>query len=1139
MSEADTQPAFTASDPTCSAWVAANAGSGKTYVLVTRLVRLMLSGVAPEKLLCLTYTRSAAAEMQDRLFTLLAQWALLDDAALHKEIGQRLGTPDDQHDLALARMLFARALETPGGLRVQTIHSFCESLLKRFPLEAGLSPQFDLLDEHEANDIQTRIVRRLFVRHGDAALRGALDALTRQISEPDLDKLARSILAQRDKFSPAEETKTLTALRDNLGLGGLQEAARAPDVVAAAHMQAHVDGAKALANWLGEAEQVTNQKRGQDLARFIEAMSKQKWEAAWSALSDVFLTQNGTARSSLVTKTYANDTPALASRLQEWATGFEAAYEQYRAAHSYQMTRALHVFAGHLLRDYAAMKEQRGVLDYDDLISCTNKMLAQNRAAAWVLFKIDSGLEHILVDEAQDTSPAQWRVIRALADEFFAGQTANPKPRTIFAVGDEKQSIFSFQGADPAGFDAQYRHFDKLLADIGGAVRYVPLLMSWRSAPQILSLVDQVFGSQDAARGLSASGDSVKHTAKRDTAHGYVALWEAESTGAAPERVAAGSLPTMDLPETSRQKLARRIADKIQSWKLDPSCDIRPGDILILVRKRDAFVDDMIRALKRREIQVAGADRMVLLEQIAIMDLMAAAEFALNPEDDLSLACFLRSPLGGLDEEQLFELAHGRTASLWAALVEAAKTSQNEVLIAAHQRLSWLLENIDYLRPYNYFAELLSTQNGQALLRSRLGHEIDDAIGEFLRLALAFESRHVTSMQGFLNFLRQGEQAIKRDMESRQNAVRIMTVHGAKGLEAPIVFLPDTCSRPTGGAQQRGVLQLAGGTKPLWRARRTMREAFGTQQEERAEQGEQDEAKRLLYVAMTRARDRLYIGGYLNRGASSAPDGSWYQMIANTLCDDEREAEEDGRKLWHLGEEAAAMPERAEPDKPVIEPGPAPDWVAQKISTEAARADVQAEKIFAPSAMGVRQRQGEAAIGDHHEALLVGTLSHALFEHLPAMPEARQHQAASDYLARHGQIVPEAMRTKIVEDVLAVLGDATMARLFAPDSRAEAPIAGFLTRHDGERMQFNGQIDRYVETPEMIYLVDFKTGQVPDSDSIPEAYLLQMAVYQALMQAARPGKMVQCGLVWTQACRVDWLPAAALQAARDAMLSRK
>jgi ATP-dependent helicase/nuclease subunit A len=1139
MREPHIQPAFAASDPTSSAWVAANAGSGKTYVLVTRLVRLMLSGVAPEKLLCLTYTRSAAAEMQDRLFTLLAQWALLDDAALHEEIGQRLGTPDDQHDLALARMLFARALETPGGLRVQTIHSFCESLLKRFPLEAGLSPQFDLLDEHETNDIQARLVRRLLVRQGDPALRGALDALTRQISEPDLDKLARSILAQRDKFSPAEESKNLTALSTSLGLADLPEAARAPDVIAASHMRQHLDDAKALASWLGASSQVTNQKRSQELVGFIDAMAAKKFELAWATLCDVFLTQNGTARTALVTKTYAKESRSLAQRLESWTQTFTAALSQYRAAHSYQMTGALYVFAGHLLRDYAAMKEQRGVLDYDDLIACTNKMLAQNRAAAWVLFKIDSGLEHILVDEAQDTSPAQWRVIRALADEFFAGQTANPKPRTIFAVGDEKQSIFSFQGADPAGFDAQYRHFDKMLADIGGAVRYVPLKMSWRSAPQILRLVDQVFGSPEAARGLSASGDVPHHLAKRDLATGYVALWQAETAHAAPERVAAGALPTLDLPETSRQKLARRIADKIQSWMLDADCDIRPGDILILVRKRDAFVDDMIRALKRREIRVAGADRMVLLEQIAIMDLMAAAEFALNPEDDLTLACFLRSPLGGVDEAQLFELAHGRTASLWAALVDAAKTSQNAVLIAAHQRLSWLLENIDYLRPYNYFAELLSTQNGQALLRRRLGHEIEDAIGEFLRLALAFESRHVTSMQGFLNFLRQGEQAIKRDMENRHDAVRIMTVHGAKGLEAPIVFLPDTCSPPTSGSQHRGVLQLAGGTKPLWRARRAMREAFGAQQEARAEQGEQDEAKRLLYVAMTRARDRLYIGGYLNRSANSAPDGSWYQMIADTLGQDAQEVEEAGRKVWQLGDEAAAMPERTEQDKPAIDPGPAPDWVTKKISIEAAREHVQAEKVFAPSAMGVRQRQGDGAVMENHEALLVGTLSHSLFEHLPSLPEPQQHQAASAYLARHGSGVPQATRDKIVEDVLAVLGDATMASLFAPNARAEAPIAGFLTRDDGERMQFNGQIDRYVETPEMIYLVDFKTGQVPDSDAIPEGYLLQMAVYQALMQAARPEKRVTCGLVWTQACRVDWLSDAALDAARDAMLSRK
>ena len=1125
MSKIDNQPAFQASDPQYSAWVAANAGSGKTFVLVTRLVRLMLSGVAPEKLLCLTYTRSAAAEMQDRLFTLLAEWALLDDAALHKAIGERLGTPDEDHDLPLARMLFARALETPGGLRVQTIHSFCESLLKRFPLEAGLSPQFDLLDEQDAQDLQAQIIRRLLSRDDDIALRSALDALTRQLSEPDLDKLARTILSQRDQFDAARQTENLKQLAQSSGLGHLDAQARDPASIANTHMQEYAPLASSLANWLAASEQKTNQQRGHDLGQFIAAMEKHQLPQAWAALSQVFLTSEGLARKSLVTKTYAEEQPKLAADLVRWSEQFDEVMAQYRASFAYQMTHALYVFAENLIQDYAAMKDQRGVLDYDDLISCTNQMLSQKRAAAWVLFKIDNGLEHILVDEAQDTSPAQWRVIRALADEFFAGETANPKQRTIFAVGDEKQSIFSFQGADPAGFNAQYEHFNAQVSDIGGAVNYVRLLNSWRSAPQVLQVVDQLFSTAETARGLSAAGAPTEHIAQRDKATGYVALWEAEQSTPISGAGEAGELtdmPSLDLPETTRQKLARRIADKIAAWQADAACDIRPGDILILVRKRDDFVDDMIRALDRRNIRVAGADRMVLLEQIAIMDLMAAAEFALNPNDDLTLACFLRSPLGGLDETALFDLAYGRSGSLWSALTAAVAAGGDDKLKVAHQRLSWLLGQVDYLRPYDYFAQLLSTQNGHALLRGRLGTEIDDAIGEFLRLALVFESRHVASMQGFLHFLRQGQQTIKRDMENRQDAVRIMTVHGAKGLEAPIVFLPDTCSRP-GGGTQRGVVQMGQQKTPFWRANKKMRESYGQAQEENAMQSEQDESKRLLYVALTRARDRLYIGGYLNKRAKTPPKGSWYQMIADELQKDKNLGEDMGRPIWSLGDEQKAMPERKINEQPSVDPGPAPTWVGEKISQQEARENILAEKIFAPSTVASSSANAMSDRVDNGEAMLAGHISHSLFEHLPTVPEAQRAAAAQAYVARHGQSLALNMQEKIITNVLEIMADAQMAELFAPHSRAEAPIAGFLTRGDGTQMQFHGQIDRYVETDEAIYLVDFKTGSVPDADNIADAYVLQMAVYQALMQGVRGGKPIRCGLVWTQACRVDWL----------------
>ena len=1117
-------------NPHGSAWVGANAGAGKTYILVSRLVRLMLDGVAPEKLLCLTYTRAAAAEMQGRLFDLLAEWALLDNDALLDAIAQRLGMTADAKTLAAARVLFARALETPGGLRVQTIHGFCESLLKRFPLEAGLSPHFDLMDEQDAQNLQTGLIADLLLRDQNPTRAAAMATLTRALAENDIMALGRQILARREYFDRHRAAANLHELAKAMQLDAVRESQgelpQAAILLAAAGAE-FVATARAALPWY-ESGGANDKKQAQRLENWLAVFEKAEQgdgETAWLYLREVFFTDKGGARKSLYTKALAAQNPQLAEAMDAAAMAMAQLDEKLKALANYRLTAALYDFADALLSGYAAEKNRRGVLDYDDLVAMTDRMLSGHGAAQWVLFKIDNGLDHILVDEAQDTSPAQWRVITALADAFFddAGLSGGEaRPRTIFAVGDEKQSIFSFQGADPSGFERQRRYFEAAITAIGGQFAYVPMTLSWRSAPQILKAVDLVFADEKHRHGVTAGNREMHHIAERAKAIGHVEIWPALETPREEDVSAAWQIPEAG-QSGGRRKLAQTIADKISALLQDETQNIKPGDILVLVRKRDGFVPELSRALKRRSIDVAGADRMVLLQQLAVADMLAALDVALNPTDDMAVAIFLRSPLGGLDEDALFALAHGRKASLFAALQQAAETGKDAAIKAAFERLGWLLRQCDFLSPYDLLAQFLGAQGGHELLSRRLGPEIDDPLSELLRLALAYEARNPASLQGFVHWLRQGSQDIKRDMEAGGGAVRIMTVHGAKGLEAPIVFLPDTCRAADGGANADRVqfTDMAGSENvPLWRASAALRDRHNAAQAEAARQAALQEEKRLLYVAMTRARDRLYIGGWLPKGRQHPPEDSWYALLSETLDITAREDLAAGEMALQKSADDVLL-ETAHVPLPV-----APNWVHDKPSDMPEMSDFFGNKIFSPSGLADRG-DGLAGRGLDDEGLRMaaerGRIIHKLLEILPHYELARRHAAAQAYLTHHLGALDEALLAQI----MALLNDAELAPLFSDAALAEAPIGGFLTRHDGSRLALSGQIDRLVETESAVLLVDFKTGTPPESTN-GGAYLPQMAAYRALMQAAQKtdkqtDKPVKCALIWTQTGRIDWL----------------
>jgi ATP-dependent helicase/nuclease subunit A len=1137
MSKALTEPQRRAVDPATSAWVEASAGTGKTQVLTARVLRLLLAGTAPARILCLTFTKAAAAEMRTRVADELGLWATADDATLESAFAALGEAPPDAARLARARRLFARVLDAPGGLKIMTIHAFCQSILQRFPVEAGLAPHFAVLDEVASAELMRAAQDALLRAEGAApGLGDPLRLVAEQVDEERFAELMRLLARERGRLARALEAH-----------GGIEGLARA---IYARHGMAGVAGDEALAAAAaGEGAfdraalaaacrallsgSATDQERGQAIAAWLGGDAALR-AATIDGYARAFLTDAGTVRTRLATKGVEERHPGTVAALQREAERLSALAERRRAFAVARASEAIARLGDALLARYARAKRDAAALDYDDLIEATCRLLAQPGVAPWVLFKLDGGLDHILIDEAQDTSPAQWRVVQALAEEFFAGMGARETVRTVFAVGDPKQSIFSFQGADPRAFDAMRRHFADRVRAAGADWRDEVLETSFRSAPPVLALVDAVFALDPAREGVVAPGRVLTHKPHRKDDAGLVEIWPIAAR-MGEEQPEAWAPPTerseTDVP---RARLAERIAQQIADWVAYPRTlpsrerPIRPGDIMILVRRRDALVEELVRALKARQVAVAGADRMVLTKQLAVMDLMALGSVLLLPDDDLTLATVLKSPLFGFDDDRLFALAHGRPGRLWPALNARAAADPAGPEAQALAELDWLMNRADFVSPHALYAEVLSARGGRAKLLERLGPDAADPLDEFLAAALAYERSHPPSLQGFLNWLGAGAAEIKRDLDqATRDEVRIMTVHGAKGLQAPIVILPDTAQMP----RKLDPLLWSEDGAPIWVPRAEMADAVARSARDTAKSAQDREYRRLLYVALTRAEDRIYVTGW--RGANAVAADCWYSLIqagadrlqgaAPLLLPDDLTADGwEGRALVAQSAQLTLGRRRAAPaGAAAVEP--LPDWARRPPPPEP-----DPPRPLVPSRP--EPEEGEPPVlapfgGQQRHRFRRGRLIHRLLQVLPALPPARRRDAAATLVRRLDRDLPEAACAEIAEAALRVIEAPDLAALFGPGSRAEAPIVGQV----GGRI-LSGQIDRIVVAEDRVLIVDYKTNRPPPArvEDVPAAYLRQMAAYRAAIAAVYPGRPVAAALLWTDGPFAMMLPDAVL-----------
>jgi ATP-dependent helicase/nuclease subunit A len=1101
-----------AADPEQSVWVSANAGAGKTTVLVQRVIRLMLGGAEPETILCLTFTKTAAAEMQSKLFGVLSKWTLASDDDLREAL-KALGVADEDAMLVAARRLFTRALETPGGLKIQTIHAFSEKLLRLFPVEAGVAPGFRVLEDIEQAEIlETSLLSVLRSAEGvqDTELGQALALIANHSNETRFTDLIREFTRSfADIRRLLGKASTLSAFRKILA-GGLEldpeltldDADRDLFDIDQKHYQAVSKKLKGLSPHHGTVV-------GQTLEKvFLAKSSAERLEEL-----ELFCMTDGRkprSKERYLNKTNQGLYPSEFQWVLDEAFRIFKLFQQRDLIERLDATTALYLVGYHIMGLYLARKSELGAFDFSDLIERAAGLLERSGNAQWVLYKIDRGLKHVLVDEAQDTSPKQWSIIKAITEEFFAGRGVEQEQnRTLFVVGDRKQSIYSFQGADAQAYE---KTFDDLKKQVV-AFPSVPLNLSYRTVPEILVVVDQVFGKAHTLMGF-AQDEQRGHTATRK-AKGVFELWPMLGDDKSTEPEPWGAPVDAQAEGSHRRKLASSIAREVKSWigaRILPTTGkpVQAGDVLILFRKRGQLFSQVLAALRREEIEVAGADRLKMNASLTVQDLLALGQVLLLPEDDHALACVLKSPFvpHPASEKDLMALAYDRGALTLMERLQASTGEhhkRNAEMIATYQAMVGL-------GPYALYSSVLQRWRHAQVMR--LGPEAADASDAFLEYCLSYEQQQGTSLAGFVAWFEQAEIELRREMEAGGGEVRLMTVHGSKGLEAPIVILADAAE--TREARNSSLIAIASDQRDhalerllYWTlSGRVDADVIDGWKAVHKRRGD-EEKKRLLYVAMTRARDELYIAGADEN--AKANDDSLYFFVQEALKNAEPKLMEQLQDLQaenfehkikrRLG--AIAVPD-VPVQKDVDEISKLPDWITTAPKTEQRKASRRLTGLVNAKSMEGRQA-GEAARR--------GTAIHVMLEALANVPAQKREALARRKSRSLGLAWEEA------EPLLKLLQHPDLQVFMASDARSEVEL--FLPSGDGV---ISGRIDRMLVRDDAIWLLDYKTTRKPSATpDIDDPSVQQLSLYAEGLRTAYPGRAVKACLVFTENSTLHWL----------------
>ncbi|WP_264730644.1 UvrD-helicase domain-containing protein [Wolbachia endosymbiont (group B) of Episyrphus balteatus] len=1075
-------------NPNFSVWVSASAGTGKTKILIDRVLRLLLEN--KRNILCLTFTNAAANEMEDRIYSTLSKWAICPEGILVTDLEQlaQCVTRENKDYLTRARRLFSE-LENI-GLNIQTIHAFCYKLISSFPTEAGIAPNCTL---SECKELHSIVFEKTL--HNET-VQDDINIIAAEIDENKLSDLLYTLCIKR------------SALENNLGY--IKDKLSAPDKIHDLQSET-IEQIKRLAKILSEGSKrdqsysailydwcnstkssvpnvvIPVLDTGIQKKRNMDPSVKHWDDNKIENLAKVFLKSESYEKksiSSIITKGALEkfeDVEQMIESIQN------ALFTHVKDINSYQIfartSSLLSIFKVYVDL-YNSEKSKNALLDYDDIINLATNLLSNPGYKDWILFNLDQKIDHILVDEAQDNSISQWKIITNLCNEFFTG---GDEKRTLFVVGDVKQSIYRFQGANPHLFNYMQQYFHTKTG--GRDWVSCQLEKSFRSTPEVLMLVDRIFNN--FREEISFNDNKIKHIPYRENDQGYIEIWPLLPRYKEEEQQALQIhlIQRKDYVVTDRL-LAQAIAQRIHNWLNEGRIlvakdrHIEPRDIMILVRQRNVLVDYIISELKKVNVPVIGRDYFRIMDYIAVQDLIALAEFLLLQANDLALANVLKSPLFNFTEDDLFNIAYDRKEqSLWEKLQDYQEIISNE--------LNYLINLSQTESPLTLFTHILRT--GKKKFAARLGLECFEILDEFMNLVLQFEH---PSLQAFVQWIKENNPEIKNDMQSELNAVRIMTIHKSKGLQAPIVFLVDTNTVPRNSEN----ILFDATEAPFWCGKNSNAYCNQVKREKKLE--DYNEYLRLLYVALTRAEDELYI-----LGKEPVQKGSWYDLVIQYGALYERKKlylqpifKEKVEVLCMNANYPSIYKKRDYFDVPVISPPSNLSMSLQHVTLEPGEKKPVSSTGMTDENAGMTKR----SIGTT-DSYARGLIIHSILQYMPKIEKDRRKNWVRKYL---DSINTSEDKDEIYSKILTF--NEKYDYLFDLEGKSEIPLSGTI---DGKPVLV--RLDRLCITEDKAIIIDYKSHHNVSISSLNEIKK-QMLIYKTLVQEVYPDKQVECVVIWME-----------------------
>ncbi|MBP3615361.1 MAG: double-strand break repair helicase AddA [Alphaproteobacteria bacterium] len=1118
-----------ASNPKLSVWVSASAGTGKTTVLINRLLRLFLNDVDPSKVLCLTYTNAGAIEMQNRIYKKARDWAIISDEELKTDLTKLLDETDKNIDFdnlfLKARKLFSKLIDNPIPLKIYTIHAFCQSVLKRFPIEAGITPHFKIIEDSDVKILLNEAYQKLIhtlksdknIDYLDVFK--SFDYLMKNTPESDFDSMIESIINGREHFIELlSKYKTKDGIISELKKKIFNTFPFAIDsfiddeVAFKTNVLSHIpDG------FIDELKRLFLLDNGKTSAKKLDIISAFLSSDNVENKFDIYKTLLLNADNSIPKDCILNKKSILAnpSFVDDISRESERLFQSISFINSvkvFKATSAVLDFGLTLNHIYDNLKKKRGVMDFTDLITTVKKLFDRENISSWILYKLDGGISHILIDEAQDTSPIQWKIVDKLTEEFFTTGSTEKNVKSLFSVGDRKQSIFSFQGANIKLFEKYKQHFKEKITSQNYPFYDLPLNLSFRSCKNILNTVDDVIKNSE---GVLLPDEKIEHIPNRNDSDGYVEVMplikqikdKTENCFKPPVENITVFNSSIEMANVLAKKIRYLLDNEyISDGVKDGQKYIRkiePKDIMILVRTRK-FADNITKALLTYNIPLAGRDKLSLSDNIAVEDLISLLKFVLFNYDDLSLAEVLKSPLYNLTDDDLFTLCYDRKdKTLFEVICE------NEKYKDIADDLKHLVSFSKKTLPFEFFDYVLKVQNKRSNFISRLGIEVIDILNGFLSQCLSYDNLKLgKSLSDFYEWFSLNDVEIKRNMEQVNNTVRIMTVHSSKGLEAPIVFLYNANATLSSSKD-----------RIIWSEDFPMYKVSGFQNISNYfeniyavnKRANQEEFYRLLYVAMTRARDRLYVLGAENKKEGN--EKSWYSCIKESLLENIKTKSENDDAIIFANdiftEDKALV--LGEKENGILSNSPVlatkknnilPQFFNEKID------DINKKNIEIEPKSPLQNNETDTSLSR-------GKFIHKILEHLSKNKIDDIEKFIDFEISRYEKFNSKFQDVDLLKNnVLELYQNPKYNFIFNGNSLSETEI---ITSENNISKIL--RVDKVVFYNNDIWIIDYKTDKA--TDKMPLSYKKQLYKYKDALTQIYPNKKIHTAILWINDLKFD------------------